>query len=177
MQNYEWVNENKNRIFQPVGQNRIRNIEKYNKEYIVPIEEIPGYYAYNGRQVQFIENSIKSTFDVNVLSRLVCDLWTDIAFNNLFQEGNGDFKAGKKPKKLIRRIINMSSKEGDYILDSFLGSGSTAAVANKMNRKWIGIEQGEHCYTHCIPRLKKMLSLIIRLVRQLVMVIQEFLML
>jgi adenine-specific DNA-methyltransferase len=43
---------------------------------------------------------------------------------------------------------------GDLVLDSFLGSGTTAAVAHKMNRKWIGIELGEHCYTHCLPRLK-----------------------
>lgn len=154
----EWVYLNRNRIFQPVGQNRIKNIDKYNKDYIVPIDEISGYYSYKGRQVQFIENSIKKTVNGNVLSRLVCDLWTDIAFNNLFQEGNGDFKAGKKPERLIRRIINMSSVEGDYVLDSFLGSGSTVAVANKMNRKWIGIEQGEHCYTHCIPRINDVID-------------------
>ncbi|HOJ08832.1 MAG: site-specific DNA-methyltransferase [Ignavibacteriota bacterium] len=60
-----------------------------------------------------------------------------------------------KPERLINRIITLASNEGDLVLDSFLGSGTTAAVAHKMNRRWIGIELGEHCHTHCIPRLQK----------------------
>ncbi len=63
--------------------------------------------------------------------------------------------ATPKPERLIQRIIHLASNEGDWVLDSFLGSGTTAAVAHKMNRKWIGIELGEHCHTHCIPRLQK----------------------
>lgn len=63
-----------------------------------------------------------------------------------------------KPERLIQRIITIGSDEGDTILDSFLGSGTTAAVAQKMNRKWIGIELGEHCHTHCIPRLQKVIN-------------------
>jgi len=59
-----------------------------------------------------------------------------------------------KPEKLIKKIITIASNEDDIILDSFLGSGTTSAVAHKINRKYIGIELGEHCYTHCIPRLK-----------------------
>ncbi|MCL5033577.1 MAG: site-specific DNA-methyltransferase, partial [Bacteroidetes bacterium] len=62
--------------------------------------------------------------------------------------------ATPKPERLIDRIIAVGSKEGDWVLDSFLGSGTTAAVAHKMKRKWIGIELGEHCHTHCIPRMK-----------------------
>lgn len=62
--------------------------------------------------------------------------------------------ATPKPERLLERIINLASKEGDLILDSFLGSGTTAAVALKMNRKFIGIELGEHAKTHCYPRLK-----------------------
>jgi adenine-specific DNA-methyltransferase len=60
-----------------------------------------------------------------------------------------------KPERLIRRVLEIGSNPGDLILDSFLGSGTTAAVAHKMGRRWIGIELGEHCHTHCIPRLKK----------------------
>ncbi len=60
-----------------------------------------------------------------------------------------------KPERLIQRILQISTNENDLILDSFLGSGTTAAVANKMNRRWIGIELGDHCNTHCIPRLQK----------------------
>jgi adenine-specific DNA-methyltransferase len=60
-----------------------------------------------------------------------------------------------KPERLMKRILEIATNPGDIVLDSFLGSGTTAAVAHKMNRKWIGIELGEHCHTHCIPRLKQ----------------------
>lgn len=63
-----------------------------------------------------------------------------------------------KPENLIMDFINISTNEGDIVLDSFLGSGTTAAVAHKMNRKWIGIELGEHCYTLCKPRLQKVID-------------------
>lgn len=62
--------------------------------------------------------------------------------------------ATPKPEQLIQRILTLASNEGDLILDSFLGSGTAAAVAHKMGRKFIGIERGNHCYTHCLPRLK-----------------------
>jgi adenine-specific DNA-methyltransferase len=63
--------------------------------------------------------------------------------------------ATPKPERLIERILTLASNPGDWVLDSFLGSGTTDAVAHKMKRKWIGIELGEHCHTHCIPRLQK----------------------
>ncbi|HAW58433.1 MAG TPA: site-specific DNA-methyltransferase [Bacteroidales bacterium] len=63
--------------------------------------------------------------------------------------------ATPKPEILLERVLTIGTKKGDLVLDSFLGSGTTAAVAHKMGRKWIGIELGEHCHTHCIPRLQK----------------------
>lgn len=63
-----------------------------------------------------------------------------------------------KPEKLIKRVLDLATNPGDLVLDSFLGSGTTAAVAHKMGRRWIGIELGEHCHTHCIPRLKKVID-------------------
>ncbi len=63
--------------------------------------------------------------------------------------------ATPKPERLIERVLTLGSNEGDIVLDSFLGSGTTAAVAQKMRRKYIGIELGNHAYTHCYPRLKK----------------------
>lgn len=71
--------------------------------------------------------------------------------NNLF--GTNTFDT-PKPEKLIQKVINAATQEGDIVLDSFLGSGTTSAVAHKMGRKHIGIEMGEHAYTHCAPRLK-----------------------
>ena len=63
-----------------------------------------------------------------------------------------------KPERLIQRVITLASNPGDLILDSFLGSGTTAAVAHKMGRRWIGVEMGEHAYTHCKVRLDKVIA-------------------
>lgn len=63
-----------------------------------------------------------------------------------------------KPEALIRRILEIATNPNDLILDSFLGSGTTAAVAHKMGRRWIGIEMGEHAATHCLPRLVKVIN-------------------
>lgn len=62
--------------------------------------------------------------------------------------------ATPKPERLIERVLTLGSNPGDLVLDSFLGSGTTAAVAQKMGRRYIGIELGNHAYTHCVPRLK-----------------------
>lgn len=66
--------------------------------------------------------------------------------------------ATPKPEKLLNRILRLASKPGDIVLDSFLGSGTTAAVAHKMGRRYIGIEMGEHAETHCAPRLRKVID-------------------
>ncbi len=63
-----------------------------------------------------------------------------------------------KPERLIQRILHLATNPGDLILDSFLGSGTTASVAHKMGRKWIGVELGEHAITHCYPRLKQVVN-------------------
>ena len=63
-----------------------------------------------------------------------------------------------KPERLIQRIVHIATKPGDLVLDSFLGSGTAAAVAHKMGRRWIGVEMGEHAVTHCVPRLNKVIE-------------------
>lgn len=63
-----------------------------------------------------------------------------------------------KPERLIERVLTLATKENDLVLDSFLGSGTTAAVAHKMNRRWIGIEMGDHAYSHCKVRLDKVID-------------------
>ena len=63
-----------------------------------------------------------------------------------------------KPEPLIERVIHIATNPGDWVLDSFAGSGTTGAVAHKMGRRWIMVELGEHCHTHIIPRLKKVID-------------------
>ncbi len=63
-----------------------------------------------------------------------------------------------KPERLIQRVLQLATNTEDIVLDSFLGSGTTAAAAHKMNRRYIGIEMGEHAKTHCVPRLQKVIE-------------------
>jgi adenine-specific DNA-methyltransferase len=63
-----------------------------------------------------------------------------------------------KPERLIKRILDIASSPGDIVLDSFAGSGTTGAVAHKMGRRWIMVELGDHCHTHIIPRMKKVIN-------------------
>jgi len=77
---------------------------------------------------------------------------------NLTKEGDVVFPNGKKPEALIKQILEMCTSEGDWVLDSFLGSGTTAATAHKMKRRWIGIEMGNQAYSHCKERLDNVIN-------------------
>jgi len=72
--------------------------------------------------------------------------------------GKADAFDTPKPERLIYRILTIASNQGDLVLDSFLGSGTTAAVAHKMGRRWIGVELGDHATTLCVPRLRKVIE-------------------
>lgn len=80
-------------------------------------------------------------------------------FNNVGYEGNVQFNGGKKPESFIKFILSLAGvQKGDLVLDSFLGSGSTASTCTKLGLRWIGVELGEHAYTHCVPRLNSILQ-------------------
>lgn len=115
-------------------------------------------YALNGNRISFLASAINNIDGSEKFSQLLGDLWTDIDFQNTQNEGGVSFPASKKPEYLIRRILNMFTIQGDIVLDSFLGSGTTCAVAHKMNRRWIGVEMGEHIYTHCIKRINNIID-------------------
>ena len=91
-------------------------------------------------------------------------IWDDVGLNQhaarelelIFGE-KASFET-PKPEGLMNRILQISTNAGDLVLDSFAGSGTTGAVAQKMGRKWIMVELGEHCHTHIIPRLKKVID-------------------
>lgn len=80
------------------------------------------------------------------------------SFGNCRNEGGVDFRGGKKPEALLRIVLERFSEPGDLVLDSFGGSGTTGAVAHKMGRRWIMVELGEHCDTHIVPRLRKVID-------------------
>src|SRR5690625_2713179 len=86
------------------------------------------------------------------------NLWDDLQYNNINKEGEVSFTNGKKPEMLIKRIIELCTEENDLILDFFMGSATTQAVAHKMNRCYIGIEQMDYINTVSVPRLQKVIE-------------------
>ncbi len=124
------------------------------KIFMLERKNLDNIYIINGQQLSFYSKNVQVIDGKLQASKLLTDIWTDIAWEGIAKEGNVTFKKGKKPEKLVKRCIEMTTSYGDIVLDSFLGSGTTAAVAQKMGRRYIGIELGNHAYTHCVPRLK-----------------------
>ncbi|MDC8450208.1 MAG: site-specific DNA-methyltransferase [Nitrospira sp.] len=92
-------------------------------------------------------------------------LWAEGELFGLNQDGIREIRAlglpdfpTPKPERLMQKVLEIGSSPGDLILDSFAGSGTTGAIAHKMGRRWIMVELGEHCHTHIIPRLKKVID-------------------
>jgi adenine-specific DNA-methyltransferase len=159
---YKFYVKHKSNIFQtqPVMPEEHKKNSIAQKDKLYKYEAEDGInYAMNGRRFAFLSNSLNILEDDKEdLGILVCDFWNDVDFQNTQNEGGVSFPASKKPEKIVFRFLKMFTKEGDWVLDSFLGSGTTASVALKMNRKWVGIELGEHANTHCLPRLKQIVK-------------------
>ncbi len=118
----------------------------------------PDIYFLNGEQLIFYSSKTKVIDSETVTAQALSTLWDDLLSNNLHKEGGVRFPNGKKPEGLLKRVIELATSPGDLILDSFAGSGTTAATAHKLGRKWITIELGDHCHTHVIPRFKRIID-------------------
>lgn len=115
-------------------------------------------YFIGGQRILFYADKLKFIDGEYIAGEPLTSLWDDILSNNIHNEGGVDFPKGKKPEALIKRCLDLATAPGDLVLDSFAGSGTTGAVAHKMGRRWIMVELGEHCHTHIIPRLKKVID-------------------
>jgi adenine-specific DNA-methyltransferase len=115
-------------------------------------------YFKGGQRILFYSDKLKLIDGQYVAGEPVTTIWSDILSNNIHKEGGVDFPKGKKPEGLIKRVLDLSTKPGDWVLDSFAGSGTTGAVAHKMGRRWIMIELGVHCDTHILPRLRRVID-------------------
>jgi adenine-specific DNA-methyltransferase len=113
--------------------------------------------ATKGKYYQGVPTSVKES---NSDGKTTVSNFLDLAgaFGNCRHEGGVDFRSGKKPEVLLQQLIELTTRPGDFVLDSFAGSGTTAAVAHKMTRKWIIIEAGEQATTHCVPRLQRVVD-------------------
>lgn len=121
--------------------------------YYLPREDANDYYIKNGNTLLFATDRIMTIDGVTTFSQPISDIWDDVLPNDLHNEGNVEFKKGKKPEKLISRILELCTNEGDLVLDFFAGSGTTGAVAMKMNRKFILCEQMDYIQDITCQRL------------------------
>ena len=140
------------------------------KDKFYSVDYIPSRGKNEGKETTLYYNNcellswLKDTTTVNegmlTKSTKMTTLWkhAEIPKADIANEGGVDFPRSKKPEQLLKRIIEMSTEPGDIILDSFLGSGTTAAVAHKMGRKYIGIEMGDHAYSLCKKRLDDVIT-------------------
>lgn len=115
-------------------------------------------FILDGQQLIFYKKNIAIIDGKETASTFLTNIWKDIAWEGIANEGGVTFRKGKKPERLVRRCIELTTSPGDLVLDSFAGSGTTGAVAHKMGRRWIMVELGEHCHTHIIPRLQKVIN-------------------
>ena len=115
-------------------------------------------YFIKGERILFYKDKLKNIDGELISAEPLTTLWDDILSNNLHNEGGVSFPKGKKPEHLIKRVLELATDENDWFLDSFLGSGTSIAVAHKMRRRYIGIEMGEQAYTHCKTRLDSIID-------------------
>jgi adenine-specific DNA-methyltransferase len=121
-------------------------------------DDYSNMYFRGGQRLIFYSGKLKEIDGVKVAGEPLTTLWDDLLSNNLHKEGGVEFPKSKKPEALLKRILELSTRPNDWVLDAYLGSGTTAAVAHKMGRRYIGIERGEHAETKCLPRLKSVIT-------------------
>lgn len=115
-------------------------------------------YLYNGGVLSFYSNKVVTIDGVKRPSMLLTDFWNDLSWDGIAKEGGVKLKNGKKPEKLLKRIIEMAADSKDIVLDYHLGSGTTAAVAHKMGKQYIGIEQLDYGDNDSVIRLQKVIK-------------------
>ncbi|WP_337742921.1 site-specific DNA-methyltransferase [Fusobacterium gonidiaformans] len=138
----------------------IRNKSREEPEKIFTVKRDGQYtvYIHKGQEIAFYSKKLHEVDGKIVPSMQVSNIWIDTPYEGIANEGGVTLKGGKKPEKLIRRIIEMASNRGDLILDYHLGSGTTCAVAHKTGRRYIGIEQMDYIQDMTVERMKKVIE-------------------
>lgn len=134
-----------------------RSIQNPDKIFHIKREDANDYYILKGKVILFYKDRLKWMGDGLVPVEQISDIWDDVLPNDLHNEGNVELKKGKKPEKLVNRIFETSTNEGDLILDYFAGSATSGAVAIKSKRRFINIEANEYFDEIPLKRLKNTL--------------------
>ena len=123
--------------------------------------ERPGrapFIVRGGNRILFLSSKVRDIDGRPAIVEPLTNVWSDVPFQGISREGGVVFTRNKKPERLVARVLAMASDPGDWVLDPFLGSGTTAAVAHKMMRRWVGIELGDHATTLAEPRLQRVVD-------------------
>lgn len=159
-----WKQENAYRIVREVSSSsakKIADVKRLTCDYDffgIHTKQNKIYLIKNHYNQETRDPNIKLIFAIDYLFVNPCDLWVDIKTTRVDIEGDVEFINGKKPEKILQRIIEMITKKGEIIMDYHLGSGTTAAVAQKMGRKWIGIEQMDYIESLAKERIKTVIA-------------------
>lgn len=148
---YDGVSEDARRMIDAsvASPNQILRLERENHS---------DMYLQGGQRILFYQDKLKLVDGNYVSGEPLTTIWDDLLSNNLHNEGGVELPKGKKPEALIKRILELSTSGGNWVLDSFAGSGTTAAAAHKMGRRWITIEMGIHCEEKVLPRLRRVVE-------------------
>jgi adenine-specific DNA-methyltransferase len=119
---------------------------------------LPDLLLRGGNRVLFLSRKVAEVDGEPRIVEPLTNVWDDLGFQGIAREGGVVFSRNKKPERLLARVLAMATDPDDWVLDPFLGSGTTAAVAHKMGRRWVGIEQGDQLRRLCVPRLRRVVS-------------------
>lgn len=157
-----FVKEHQDNIFQIVNSipKDLKELSLKTPDVVVSLETESGVkrFAKKGKRLSLLSSVFKNIDGEIKLAQLLGDLWTDIDFQNTQNQGGVSFINAKKPEQLLKRIIELSTNPGDIVLDFFAGSGTTGAVAHKLGRQYICIEQMDYIESITVERLKKVIN-------------------
>lgn len=136
----------------------ITNAIEHSKKHRGQVFCVGKNYMYNGRSLAFYSKKLREIEGEFVPTEILTNIWTDISFLSLGNEGGVDLPNGKKPEKLIKRLFDLFVDRGDIVMDYHLGTGTTCAVAHKMGLKYIGLEQLDYGDDDCTVRLTNVIN-------------------
>jgi len=128
------------------------------KTYVFKRENHNDYYLYKGNAILFFKDRLIQVEGEWKFGEMISDIWNDVLPNDIHNEGGVTLRKGKKPEKLLNRLIELTTDENEIVMDYHLGSGTTCAVAHKMNRQYIGIEQLDYNENDSVIRLKNVIN-------------------
>jgi len=152
---YTAINEDAGKDTLKAKQQSIKNPDQV---YVVESSKGEIRYIKNGQQISFYAKKLRNIDNKIVPSEMLTNIWTDISWEGIAKEGGVTLKKGKKPEKLIKRMLEMFTTKDDIVMDFFMGTGTTCAVTHKMGRQYIGVEQLDYGENSAVVRLKNVIN-------------------